>query len=89
METLLTILIFLIPGLVCYWYNQWRERKRNEKLWEQMIKGESLRQKWREAEQESDEADNNENCVWFVDPDGNVRKKMDEDNEKEDRSDAQ
>lgn len=54
-----------------------------------MIKGESLRQKWREAEQESDEADNNENCVWFVDPDGNVRKKMDEDNEKEDRSDAQ
>ncbi|QIU95026.1 hypothetical protein [Bacteroides faecium] len=82
METLLAILGFLIPGLVCYWYNQWRERKRNEKLWEQAIKGESLRQKWREAEQKTDGVYDNEGCVWFVDPDGNTRTKLDEDDEK-------
>lgn len=33
----ISILAFLIPGLVCYWYNQWRERKRNEKLMKEQI----------------------------------------------------
>ncbi len=32
METIvMSIVVFLIPGLVCYWYNQRRERKRNER----------------------------------------------------------
>ena len=27
----MSIVVFLIPVLVCYWYNQRRERKRNER----------------------------------------------------------
>lgn len=82
METLLVILGFVIPGLVCYWYNQWREKKRNEKLWEQTIKDESLRQKRKEVGQKTDGVYDNEDYVWFVDPDGNTRIKLDADEKK-------
>lgn len=39
METIIiSILAFLIPGLACYYYNQWRERKRAGKLIEKQIR---------------------------------------------------
>lgn len=33
----ISILAFLIPGLVCYWYNQRKERRRNEKQMKEQI----------------------------------------------------
>lgn len=29
----ISILAFLIPGLVCYWYNKWREGKEMKNKW--------------------------------------------------------
>lgn len=79
MEKFLAILSFLIPGIFCYWYNQWRERKREEELWEQRKKNEWLCQKWKEAKQNSDGKHADKDGIWFVDPEGNVKKYMDED----------
>ena len=33
----ISILAFLIPGLVCYWYSQWREKNRNERVIKEQI----------------------------------------------------
>lgn len=72
MDAIIAILIFLLPGLVCYAYSERRKRKENAKFAEMMRQRMVGKQAQNQQEEHHSSNDTPKEKVWYVDDTGNV-----------------